>query len=129
MLQRWKQAAKALKQETVTLYFACKNPGVPWSVKVLAAIIVAYALSPIDLIPDFIPVLGYLDDLVLIPLGIALIVKLIPTSVMEECREQAQAAIAAGQKKPTNRIAAIVIVSLWFAFGVFIIRTTASLIR
>ncbi len=129
MLQRWKQAAKTLKQETFALYFACKSPQVPWYAKVLAAIIVAYALSPIDLIPDFIPVVGYLDDLVLIPLGIALVMNLIPASVMEECRKQAQAAIAIGAKKPTNWIAAVVVVSLWLVSGGLIVRMVVSLRR
>jgi len=121
MLQQWKQAAKALKQETFALYFACRNPRVSWAAKVLAAVVVAYAFSPIDLIPDFIPVLGYLDDLILIPLGISLVIRLIPSSVMEECREQAQAAIAERPKKPTNRLVAIVIIGLWFVFGLLIL--------
>ena len=83
----WKDRAKTLKRETFTLYLACRHPRVPWYAKLLALIVVAYALSPIDLIPDFIPVLGYLDDLVLIPLGLMLVIRLIPADVLAECRQ------------------------------------------
>src|SRR5207248_1616657 len=77
-LATWRQRARALKQETLALCFALRDPRVPWYARLLAAGVVAYALSPIDLIPDFIPVLGYLDDLILVPVGIALVLKLIP---------------------------------------------------
>lgn len=109
MIAAWKQRARQLKRETYALYLACRDPRVPWHAKVLAACVVAYAFSPIDLIPDPIPVLGYLDDLVLIPLGIALTLKLIPPEVMIECRERA----AAVEGKPTNWAAAAVIVAIW----------------
>ena len=77
-LKSWKTKSKQLKTEIVALYFASKHPGTPWYAKVLAALIIGYALSPIDLIPDFIPVVGYLDDLILVPAGIALLIKIIP---------------------------------------------------
>ena len=109
MIAAWKQRARRLKGETYALYLAYRDPRVPWYAKVLAACVVAYAFSPIDLIPDFIPVLGYLDDLVLVPLGIALALKLIPADVMAECRARA----AAAEGKPTNWIAAAVIVAIW----------------
>jgi uncharacterized membrane protein YkvA (DUF1232 family) len=107
----WKQQARRLKLETYALYLAYRHPRVPWYARLLAACVVAYAFSPIDLIPDFIPVLGYLDDLILIPLGIALVLKLIPPEVMVECREKAQETL--GQGKPTNWIAAGTIIILW----------------
>ena len=112
----WKDKARGLKRETYAVYLACRNPRVPWYGRLLAACVVGYAFSPIDLIPDFIPVLGYLDDLILIPLGIALVLKTIPPGVMAECREKAQAVMARG--KPRNWIAAAVIVAVWIALAV-----------
>ena len=84
MMQRWKQQLKLLKQETYAIYIACKDPRVPWYARLLAAAVVAYAFSPIDLIPDVIPVIGYLDDLILVPWGIALVIKMIPPDVLVE---------------------------------------------
>ena len=86
MFTSWQQRARQLKRETYALYLAYRDPRVPWYAKVLAVCVVAYAFSPIDLIPDFIPVLGYLDDLVFVPLGISLALRLIPPEVMAECR-------------------------------------------
>ena len=85
----WKTQAKRLRNEIYALYFAARDPRTPWYAKVLAAFIIGYALSPIDLIPDFIPVLGYLDDLIIVPAGIALLIKIIPNGVLQECREKA----------------------------------------
>ena len=90
---------------------AAKHPRTPWYAKVLAALIVGYALSPIDLIPDFIPVLGYLDDLIIVPAGIALLIKIIPRDVLEECRSRAQSDLA--NRKPKNWVAAVLIVLIW----------------
>ena len=87
---RWKQRAQALKLETWAVYLACWDPRTPWYAKVWALCVVGYALSPIDLVPDFIPVLGYLDDLILVPLGIALAIRMIPRPVLDECRAQAR---------------------------------------
>lgn len=111
MFENLKQRAKYLKTETYALYFAARDPRTPWYAKLLVAGVVAYAFSPIDLIPDFVPVLGYLDDLVLIPLGIALAIKLIPCAVLSECRAQAKETIK--NKKPVNRAAGAVIVAIW----------------
>lgn len=86
MLQKWKEQARALKKEIHALLIAYRDPRTPWYAKAWALVVLAYALSPIDLIPDFVPILGYLDDLVLLPLGIALAVKLIPAEVMAEAR-------------------------------------------
>ncbi len=86
MLDKFKSRARALKQESLTLYFALRDPRTPWYARAFVAVVVAYALSPIDLIPDFVPVLGYLDDLIIVPAGIALALKLIPPQVMAEAR-------------------------------------------
>jgi len=111
LLDEFKRKAKALKAETFALYLAARHPLTPWYAKVLVAGIVAYAFSPIDLIPDFVPVLGYLDDLILIPIGIALALKLIPPEVMIECRSRAAEAFKDG--KPLSRTAAAAIVVIW----------------
>ncbi len=89
----WKERVQALKKETFALALASRHPCVPWYAKALALIVVGYALSPIDLIPDFIPVLGYLDDLVIIPLGIMLVIRMIAADVLEECRRQSEAIV------------------------------------
>ena len=111
MLARWRSRASALKADTYALYLACRDPRVPWVAKALAAVTVAYALSPIDLIPDFIPVLGHLDDLVLVPLGLALAIRLIPPSVLAEHRAEAARRFAEGG--PRSRLGAALVVSLW----------------
>jgi uncharacterized membrane protein YkvA (DUF1232 family) len=106
-----KGQAGRLKADTLALYIAARDPRTPWYAKLLVAAIVAYALSPIDLIPDFVPVLGYLDDLVLIPAGIALAIRLIPRPLLDDCRAQARDRMQDG--KPVSRAAAVVIVGLW----------------
>ena len=108
-LRRW---AGRLKAEVYALYLAYRDPRVPLYARIFAAGVVGYALSPIDLIPDPIPVLGYLDDLVLIPLGIALAIRMIPKDVLDECREKAR---RAAKERPANRVAAIVIVMVWLS--------------
>ena len=110
-IESWKAKAKQLKTEIVALYLASKHPGTPWYAKVLAALIIGYALSPIDLIPDFIPVAGYLDDLIIIPAGIALLIKMIPRDVLEECRAKAQSDLLSNKSK--NWVAAVIIVLIW----------------
>jgi uncharacterized membrane protein YkvA (DUF1232 family) len=107
VVENWKARARQLKADVYALYFACRDPRTPWYAKLLAAVVVAYALSPIDLIPDFIPILGYLDDLILVPLGILAVVKLIPPEVLGECRERA----AEATSRPTSWIAAVFIVA------------------
>ena len=89
LIEELKQRARRLRAETFALYLAARHPDTPWYAKLLVAAIVAYALSPIDLIPDFIPIVGYLDDLVLIPIGIALAIRLVPPAVLAECRARA----------------------------------------
>jgi uncharacterized membrane protein YkvA (DUF1232 family) len=110
-LERWKQRVRQLKTETYAVYLAYKDPRVPWYAKVLIAFVVAHTFSPIDLIPDFIPILGYLDDLIITPLGIALALKMIPEDVLLESREKAQAIV--GQGEPTSWVAAAIIVAIW----------------
>ena len=111
VIGRWKERARRLKREVYAIYLAYKDPRVPWYARVFAACVVGYAFSPIDLIPDPIPVLGYLDDLILVPLGVALALKMIPPPVLAECRAKASEAMAQG--KPVNRVAAAVIVGVW----------------
>lgn len=105
-----KEKAKQLKNETYALYLASKDRRVPWYAKAFVVVIVAYALSPIDLIPDFIPVLGYLDDLILIPAGIWLALKMVPRDVMDDCRERATQEMGKGK---TNWLGAAIIVVIW----------------
>jgi len=112
-----------LKTETYALYLAYRDPRVPWHVKVLLAVVVGYALSPIDLIPDFIPVLGYLDDLVLVPIGIALALRMVPMVIMDECRQESRELMAEGM--PVSRLAACVIVVIW----VLCIASVAVILR
>ena len=111
LLSDLKQRARLLKAETFALYLAARHPATPWYAKLLAAAVAAYAFSPIDLIPDFVPILGYVDDLILIPMGIALAIKMIPPAVMTECRARAQKVISDG--KPVSRAAAVVVVVIW----------------
>ena len=119
----FKSRANSLKRETHALYLAARDPRTPWYAKLMVAMVVAYALSPIDLIPDFIPVLGYLDDLLLLPLGIFLAIKLIPAAILSDARDAAQ---RAGGNLAQNRVAAVAIVMVWvisaIAVGAFVMR-------
>lgn len=130
LLAELKKRARQLKTETSALYLAARDPRTPWYAKLLVAGIVAYALSPIDLIPDFIPIIGYLDDIILIPNGITLAIKLIPEPVLAECRTRAHETMHSG--KPVSRVAAAVIVtiwlllaglSIWWAYNLFVARS------
>lgn len=118
-VQRWKQRARQLTAEVYAVYVAYRDPRVPWYARLFAACVVAYAFSPIDLIPDPIPLLGYVDDLILIPIGIKLALAMIPPEVMAESREKAQAIMRQG--KPVNRAAAVVIVAIWLAVATMMI--------
>lgn len=111
-LKRW---AKQIKRDGVTLWFAGKHPGTPWHAKALVVFVVAYALSPIDLIPDFIPVLGYLDDVLLLPGLIWLAIRLLPPEVLADSRGLADDWMKTQGKKPSSRVGAVVIVLLWIA--------------
>ena len=116
MAARLRERVEALKRETFALWLAARHPGTPWYAKAFVAMVVAYAVSPIDLIPDFIPVLGFLDDLVLVPAGIWIAMRLIPAEVLEECRARSAEALSGG--KPSGRAAAIVVVAIWVALAV-----------
>lgn len=119
-LENWKRRAADMKVEVYTLYLAYGDVRVPWYARLFAACVAAYAFSPVDLIPDFIPVLGYLDDLLLIPLGVALAIKMIPAQVLMECRAQAREVMARG--KPVNRTAAVVIIAVWVALAALAVK-------
>ena len=110
-LERIKEKARWLKQQAFVLYLAYKDPRTPWMAKVFAAIVVAYTFSPIDLVPDFIPVLGYLDDLLLVPLGIALAIKMIPEEVLADAREGVEEAFPDG--KPKSWVVGAIIIAIW----------------
>ena len=111
MLQRAKQWARTIKRDAIAVWIAARDPRVPWYAKLVAAAVAAYAFSPIDLIPDFIPVLGYLDDIVIVPAGILLTIRLIPAGLMDEFRAEAARRI----DRPTSRAGAASIILLWLA--------------
>ncbi len=115
-METWKRWAKTLKTRTYTIYLAYRDPRTPWYAKLLIAAVVGYAFSPIDLIPDFIPVLGYLDDLIIVPIGIALALRLIPPEVLVDCQVKAESLV--GQDKPKNFIAAAVIIGIWLLIAI-----------
>ena len=110
-LEMWKQRARRLSAQAYALYLAYRHPRTPWYAKVFAALIVGYVFSPIDPIPDFIPGVGLLDEMVVVPIGVLLAAKMIPPDVFEECTEKARE-VAEGEK-PVSRIAAVVIVAVW----------------
>jgi uncharacterized membrane protein YkvA (DUF1232 family) len=113
LIKQWRQRAGQLKVETYAIYLAYRDPRTPWYAKLLAAAVIAYAVSPIDLIPDFIPVLGVLDDLIIVPLGIALSLKMIPQEVMTECREKARDAIELNVSGGTKLLVSAAIITTW----------------
>jgi uncharacterized membrane protein YkvA (DUF1232 family) len=109
MLEKFKTAAKRLKREVMTLYFVARDPRTPWYARGLAFVVVGYALSPFDLIPDAIPILGLLDDLILVPAGIWLVMKLVPKHVLEDARVEASQA----ESRPVSYIAAAFMIGVW----------------
>ncbi|MDX1801509.1 MAG: DUF1232 domain-containing protein [Marinobacter sp.] len=113
---RLKQAARRLKRDAVTVYFLARDPQTPWPLRILALIIAAYALSPVDLIPDFIPVLGFLDDVLLLPLVIWLVLRLSPPDVIKASRSRADAAL----EKPVSRVAMVVVVLIWLVVALWL---------
>lgn len=113
LLKTW---ARGIKHDVVTVYFAARDPQAPWGVRLLAWLIAAYALSPIDLIPDFIPVLGYLDDLLIVPLGLLLVMRLMPDPVLVNARAKADALLA----KPRSLFAAVCFVVIWVSLGFYL---------
>jgi uncharacterized membrane protein YkvA (DUF1232 family) len=117
-LQGLKVAAQRLKREVYAVYLACRDPRTPWYARLFAGVVVAYAFSPIDLIPDPIPVIGYLDDLVLVPLGIALALKMIPAEVMADCRKRAEHPQEGGL--PVGWAAGAVVIALWIGLALLV---------
>lgn len=109
--QAWKRRTRQLSAQTYTLYPAYRHPRTPWYAKVFAALIVGYVFSPIDPIPDFIPGVGLLDEMVVVPIGILIAAKMIPPDVFEECREKARE-VEEGEK-PASRVAALIVVAVW----------------
>jgi uncharacterized membrane protein YkvA (DUF1232 family) len=105
--------ARALKRDVMTLWFALKHPDTPWYARALAAFITAYALSPVDLIPDFIPVIGYLDDLIIVPAGVWLLLRIVPEQVLADCRAQAEQWFQEQNGKPRSVAGLVIIIALW----------------
>ncbi|RUM21338.1 DUF1232 domain-containing protein [Rhizobium vallis] len=124
LISKAKIWAKSLKRDIVALWLAARDPRVPWHAKAVAGAVAAYALSPIDLIPDFIPVLGYLDDLLIVPLGIMLAVRLVPFDVMSELRVEAERRI----ERPSSRAGLIFILAVWLACIIFLALALSKLV-
>lgn len=118
LISKLKTFAKKIKQNLFVLYLSYKDPRTPWYAKLMAILVVAYAFSPIDLIPDFIPILGYLDDLIIVPFGIALALKLIPPYVMDDHKEAAEK--LKQSKKPKNWFVGILFIIIWIIFAIWI---------
>ena len=124
VLERLRAKASSLRSDTYALSLATRDSRVPWPAKLVAAITVAYALSPIDLIPDFIPVIGYLDDLVLVPLGIALSIRLIPRAVFNDLRAEAARRFEAGG--PSSRVGAALVLAVWFLAALWLLHLVGA---
>jgi uncharacterized membrane protein YkvA (DUF1232 family) len=124
LLDRLKARARSLKRETYALYLVARDPRTPWYAKVLAAAVVAYALSPLDLIPDFVPVLGYLDDLIIVPAGIALVLRLVPDEVLADCRAQARQRA----DRPVSRVGAAIVLGVWSVLAVLLLLAARRLL-
>ncbi len=123
-IQKMKKWAKNLKKQLLVLYLAYRDERVPWYAKLFTMLVVAYAFSPIDLIPDFIPILGYLDDLILVPLGVYLALKLIPEEVLEDCKRKIEG--QSSMNKPKNWITGFLIIIIWLIVFVWIVNLVLS---
>jgi len=121
VLKQWRLMVQQIRVETYALYLAYRDPRTPWYAELLAAGVVAYAVSPIDLIPDFIPVLGILDDLVIVPLGAALAIKMVPKEVMAECREKARNTMEINASKRTRYLVAVIVIAIWCIMLAFVV--------
>ena len=124
LLDKARAQAQRLKRDAYALYFVARDPRNPWYARALAAAVVAYALSPFDLIPDFVPVLGYLDDLVIVPLGIALVLRLVPRAVLDDCRVRAQLVA----DRPVSRAGAAFMIAVWLALAALAILLVRDLL-
>ena len=123
--EEWKKRAGKLKRETYTLYLASRHPRVPWYTKLLTILIVLYAISPLDLIPDFVPVLGYLDDIIIIAAGFSLVIRLTPKDVLAECRERAGAEVL--QNQTARKLAVVLVVALWLVGAAIAAKLAVSI--
>ena len=126
ILDNWKHRACELKIQVYAIYLAYRDPRVPLHARIFTACVVGYAFSPIDLIPDVIPILGYLDDLIIVPLGIALALKMIPPDVLAECQEKSREVMKQG--KPMNKVAAAIIVAIWIVLAVLVVRVILDVV-
>lgn len=127
-LERWRQRAERLKIESYALYLAYGDPRVPLHAKLFVAVVVVLAFSPIDFIPDFIPVLGYVDDLIVVPIGVALAVRMIPAEVLSQSRERASEMVERGER-PVSRAAAVAILLLWLALAAIVAYIAVRMVR
>lgn len=123
-LDRAKHWARSIKRDVIAIWIAARDRRTPWSARILAACVAAYALSPIDLIPDFVPVLGYLDDLLIVPLGIVAVVKLVPPALMTEYRAAA-ARIAA---KPVSHVGLAIVLFVWLVLAVWLVAVATDIV-
>ena len=119
VVQWWNSKAASLKEDITTLSYALRHPGTPWYAKLFLVLVVAYAVSPLDLIPDFIPVLGYLDDLLLIPLGVILAGKMIPAAVWAECRNTARSGVT---PRSLYLLGISLVIAAWLGIGLLLVR-------
>jgi uncharacterized membrane protein YkvA (DUF1232 family) len=126
VLDTWKIRVRALKKEAYALYIAARDPRVPWYAKLLIGLVLAYTFSPIDLIPDFIPVLGFLDDLLIVPLGIALALKMTPAGVMVDARRQAEELISKGE--PVSRLGVLLVIVIWVIIVIAVVWSVRKVI-
>ena len=117
LISKAKSWARGIKRDVVTVYFAARDPNAPLLARILAGLVAAYALSPIDLIPDFIPVLGYLDDLLIVPLGLLLVIRLMPDEVLINARSKADTLLA----RPRSWLAAACFVAIWLVLGFYLV--------
>ena len=122
-LREW---AARLKRDTVTIWFACRDNRTPLGTRVLALLLVAYALSPIDLIPDFIPIIGYLDELILLPAGLWILLRSIPEQILSDCRAKADEWLASGNAKPRSALGAAIIVLIWTMIALWLVFLFAT---
>jgi uncharacterized membrane protein YkvA (DUF1232 family) len=122
-LKEWVQR---LKRDTLALWFAGRDRRTPWGVRLLGILIVAYALSPIDLIPDFIPVIGYLDELILLPAGLWMLLKLIPEQVLSDSRDKANEWLASGHAKPRSALGAVIVIVIWVVIAWWLVLLFAT---
>lgn len=123
----WKRRARQLSAQTYALYLAYRHPRTPWYARIFAALVVGYVFSPIDPIPDFIPGVGLLDEMVVVPVGVLIAAKMIPREVFEECREKARG-VAEGEK-PVSRVAAVVVVAVWLLSVALAVFLAAGVLR